>query len=100
MIFHFANDVKHLREGKLVFCKDRLSEIVENTIAVLPLVALRTLSGRSLLDCVCTARVRTRHPVGPQVITQGLQTVLLVRQKHLADALSASHAMVVYELQS
>jgi len=55
-----------------MFCKDRLSEIIENTIAVLPLVALRTLSGCSLLDRIRTARVWTCHPVGPPVITQGL----------------------------
>jgi hypothetical protein len=70
--FDFANDVKYFRDRKLMFCKDRLSEIIENTIAVLPLVALRTLSGCSLLDRIRTARVWTCHPVGPPVITQGL----------------------------
>ena len=83
-----------------MFRKDSLSEIVKNTITVLTLVALRTLSGRSLLDRVRTLAVRTRHPVRPPVITQVLQTVLFVRQKHLADALSADHAVANYELQS
>jgi len=61
--FHFANDVKHFRDRKLMFRKESLSEIVKHTLTVLTLVALRTLSGRSLLDCVRTLAVRTRHPV-------------------------------------
>jgi hypothetical protein len=72
---------------------------VTDTLTVLTLVTFRTLSGRSFLDRVRTARVRTHHPVRSPVITQGLQTVLFVRQKHLADALSADHAVADYELQ-
>jgi hypothetical protein len=82
-----------------MFRKESLSEIVEDTLTVLTLVALRTLSGRSLLDRVRTARARTRHPVRSPAITQGLQTVIFVRQKHLADALSADHAVADSELQ-
>jgi hypothetical protein len=58
VLLHFANDVKHFRDRKLMFRKESLSEIVKDTLTVLTLVALRTLSGRSLLDRVRTARVR------------------------------------------
>ena len=55
VFFHFANDMKHFRDRKLMFRKDSLSETVKDTITVPILVALRTLSSRSFLDRVRTA---------------------------------------------
>ena len=83
-----------------MFCKYSLSEIVEDTVAVLTLMALSTLSCCSFLDRVRTLAVRTRHFVRPPVIAQILQTVIFVRQKDLVDAFSADHAVADYELQS
>ena len=84
----------------MMFRKDSLNEIVKNNTAFLTLIALNTLPCRSLLDRVRTLAVRTRHPIGPAVITQVLQIVLFVGQKDLVDALSADHAVADYELQS
>ena len=61
--FHFDNDLKHFRDGNLMFRKESLSEIVKDILIVLTLVALGTLSGHSLLDCARTLAVRIRHPV-------------------------------------
>ena len=97
---HFAYNVEHFGDGKLTFCKYSPSEIMKDTVAVLTLIALRTLPCCSLLDRVRTARVRTRHFVRPPVIAQILHTVLFVRQKDLVDAFSANHAVADYELQS
>jgi hypothetical protein len=70
--FHFADDMEHLRDRKLMFRKYSLSETVEHTVTVLTLVALSTLSRRSFFDRVRTARVQTRHPIRPSAITQML----------------------------
>ena len=83
-----------------MFRKYSLSEIVKDAVAVLILIALSTLSCRSLLDRVRTLAVWTRHLVRSPVIAQILQTVLFVRQKNLGDALSIDRVVVDYELQS
>jgi hypothetical protein len=97
---HLADDVEHFRDRKLMFRKYSLSGIGKDTVTVLTLIALSTLSCHFLPDRVCTLAVRTRHLVRPPVIAQILQTVLFVRQKNLGDALSTDHVVVDYELQS
>jgi len=57
------------------------------TVKILILITLRTLSCRSLLYRAPFLVVRTRHLVLLTVIAQILQTVLIVRQKDLIDAL-------------
>ena len=97
---HFAYNVEHVGDGKLTFCKYSPSEVVKDTVAVLTLIALRTLRCCSFLHRVRTLAVRTRHFVRPPVTAQILHTVLFVRQKDLVDAFSANHAVADYELQS
>ena len=80
--------------------KNRLSQIVENTITVVTAIALSVFPRRSLLDRVRTAAVRTRHAIWPSLFTQVLQTILLVRQKDLVDTLPADHRETSYELRS
>ena len=63
-------------------------------------IALSVFSGRSFLDRVRTAAVRTRHLIWPSMFTEILQTILLIRQKDFVDALSADHLETSYELRS
>ena len=77
-----------------------LGKIVENAVTVVTAIALGVLSRRPLLDRVRTAAVRTRHLIWPPLLTEILQTILLVRQKDLVDALSADHLGASYELHS
>ena len=70
VFFHSLDDVEHLRDSELMFRKHRLCEIIEYALTGLTAIALSTLSRCALLDRVRTARVRTRHPVRPSLITQ------------------------------
>ena len=63
-------------------------------------IALNVFPGRSFLDRVRTAAVRTRHLIWPSLFTEILQTILLIRQKDFVDALSADHLETSYELRS
>ena len=97
---HFTDDVKHLRDRKLMFCKGRLSEIVENTIAVLTLVALRILSRRSFLDRVRARSADTspRRTTGDHAGTPN--SPLCQAETPRWRSLSTDHAVVGCELQS
>ena len=68
-----------------------LGKIVENAVTVVTAIALCIFSRRSFLDRVRTAAVRTRHLIWPSFLTEILQTILLVWQKDLVDALPADH---------
>ena len=75
-----------------------LGKIIENAVTVVTAIALSVLSRRPLLDRVRTLAVRTRHLLWPSLLTEILQTILLVRQKNLVHALSADHLGVSCEL--
>ena len=92
--------MEHLREGKLVLGKYGLGEIVENAVTVVTAIALSTLSRRPFLDRVRTLAVRTRYLIWPSLITEILQTIVLVRQKDLVYAFSTDHLETSYELHS
>jgi hypothetical protein len=80
--------------------KTVFSQIVENTITVVTVIALSVFPRYFLLDDVRTAAVRTCHPIWSSLFTEILQTIFLVRQKYLVDALFADHIETNYELRS
>jgi hypothetical protein len=77
-----------------------LGKIVENAVTVVTAMTLGSLSYRPFLDRVRTARVRTRYLIWPSVITEILQTIVLVGQKDFVHALSAGHLETNYEFHS
>ena len=78
-LFYLPNDVEHFRERKLMTRKDCLGKIVEDTITVATAIALNVFPGRSFIDRVRTAAVRTRHLIWPLMFTEIFQIILLVR---------------------
>ena len=92
--------MEHLRERKLVLGKKGLGKIVENAVTVVTAIALSALSRRPFLDRVRTLAVRTRYLIWPSLITEILQTIVLVWQKDLVHALFADHLGAGYELHS
>jgi hypothetical protein len=66
---------------------------------VVTAIALNVFPGRSFLDRVRTAAVRTRHLIWSSMFTEIFQTILLVRQKDFVGTLSTGYLDVNYEFR-